>query len=139
MSVSKWIGASIGWAFLGPIGGLGGKAANNLAKQTDLAIAVGTKLGDFTTGSWANFENQNFSLVSINVTRFDAHKHMAQSVIGDAKVSLKELSQVLGNWKAPEEWHNKSNSQIPLHEIYNKNTWEIIGNRYHHDIELLGY
>ena len=47
--------------FLGPIGGLGGKAANNFAKKTDLAIAVGTKLGDFTTGSWANFENPNFS------------------------------------------------------------------------------
>ena len=76
--------------FLGPIGGLGGRAANNFAKQTDLAIAVGTKLGDFTTGSWANFENPNFSLVSVNVTRFDANKHMAQSVVGDAKVSLTE-------------------------------------------------
>jgi len=98
--------------FLGPIGGLGGKAANNLAKQTDLAIAVGTKLGDFTTGSWANFENPNFSLVSINVARFDANKHMAQSVIGDAKVSLNELSQILGNWKAPEKWHNKSKEEL---------------------------
>jgi len=98
--------------FLGPIGGLGGKAANNLAKQTDLAIAVGTKLGDFTTGSWANFENPNFSLISINVARFDANKHMAQSVIGDAKVSLNELSQILGNWKAPEEWHNKSKEEL---------------------------
>jgi len=98
--------------FLGPIGGLGGKAANNLAKQTDLAIAVGTKLGDFTTGSWANFENQNFSLVSINVARFDASKHMAQSVIGDAKVSLNELSQALGNWKASEEWHKKSREEL---------------------------
>ena len=98
--------------FLGPIGGLGGKAANNLAKQTDLAIAVGTKLGDFTTGSWANFENPNFSLVSINVARFDASKHMAQSVIGDAKVSLNELSQALGNWKASEEWHKKSREEL---------------------------
>jgi len=98
--------------FLGPIGGLGGKAANNLAKQTDLAIAVGTKLGDFTTGSWANFENPNFSLISINVARFDANKHMAQSVIGDAKVSLNELSQILGNWKAPEKWHNKSKEEL---------------------------
>ena len=46
-----------------------------------------------------NFENPNFSLVSINVARFDASKHMAQS-IGDAKVSLNELSQALGDWKA---------------------------------------
>ncbi len=98
--------------FLGPIGGLGGKAANNLAKQTDLAIAVGTKLADFTTGSWANFENPNFSLVSVNVSRFDASKHLAQSVIGDAKVSLQELSNALGAWKAPDEWHKKSRDEL---------------------------
>jgi len=98
--------------FLGPIGGLGGKAANNLAKQTDLAIAVGTKLGDFTTGSWANFENPKFSLVSINVARFDANKHLAQSVVGDAKVSLNELSQALGNWKAPDNWYKKSRDEL---------------------------
>ena len=98
--------------FLGPIGGLGGKAANNLAKETDLAIAVGTKLADFTTGSWANFENPNFSLVSVNVSRFDASKHLAQSVIGDAKVSLQELSNALGDWKAPDEWHKKSRDEL---------------------------
>ena len=98
--------------FLGPIGGLGGKAANNLAKQTDLAIAIGTKLADFTTGSWANFENPDFSLVSVNVSRFDASKHLAQSVIGDAKVSLQELSNALGDWKAPDEWHKKSRDEL---------------------------
>ena len=98
--------------FLGPIGGLGGKAANNFAKKTDLAIAIGTKLGDFTTGSWSNFENPNFSLVSINVARFDASKHMAQSIIGDAKVSLNELSQALGDWKASEKWHKKSRDEL---------------------------
>ena len=98
--------------FLGPIGGLGGKAANNLAKQTDLAIAVGTKLADFTTGSWANFENPDFSLVSVNVSRFDASKHLAQSVIGDAKVSLQELSNALGDWKAPDQWHKKSRDEL---------------------------
>ncbi len=104
--------------FLGPIGGLGGKAANNFAKKTDLAIAVGTKLGDFTTGSWANFENPNFSLVSINVSRFDANKHMAQSVIGDAKVTLNELSQALGNWKAPDDWYKKSRDELKLWNEY---------------------
>ena len=98
--------------FLGPIGGLGGKAANNFAKQTDLAIAIGTKLADFTTGSWANFENPQFSLVNINVARFDASKHMAQSVIGDAKVSLTELSQALGDWKAPDDWYKKSRDEL---------------------------
>ena len=98
--------------YAGQIGGLGGKNTNSLAKQTDLAIAVGTKLADFTTGSWANFENENFKLVSINVSRFDANKHLAQAVIGDAKVSLDELSLALGDWKAGEEWNKKSQTEL---------------------------
>src|SRR6056300_493886 len=98
--------------YAGQIGGLGGKNTNSLAKQTDLAIAVGTKLAYFTTGSWANFENEDFKLVSINVSRFDANKHLAQAVIGDAKVSLAELSQALGDWKAGEEWNKKSQTEL---------------------------
>ena len=91
---------------------MGGRNTNTLAKQTDLAIAVGTKLADFTTGSWANFENENFKLVSINVSRFDANKHLAQAVVGDAKVSLNELSLALGDWKAGEEWNKKSQTEL---------------------------
>ena len=104
--------------YLGTIGGLGGKAANNLSKETDTAIAIGTKLADFTTGSWANFENPNFKLVSINVARFDANKHMAQAIIGDAKVSLMELSQALGNWKADDNWYKKSRIELKDWEAY---------------------
>jgi len=104
--------------FVGPIGGLGGRAANNLAKQTDMAIAVGTKLGDFTTGSWANFENPDFQLVAINVARTDASKHMAQSIIGDAKVSLIELSAALGDWKASDNWYQKSRTELKAWNEY---------------------
>ena len=98
--------------FVGPIGGLGGKAANNLAKETDLAICVGTKLADFTTGSWANFENPEFKLVSINIARHDANKYLAEAVIGDAKVSLIELSNALGDWKSSDSWHKKSQDEL---------------------------
>ena len=104
--------------FVGPIGGLGGRAANSLAKQTDMAIAVGTKLGDFTTGSWANFENPDFQLVAINVARFDASKHMAQSIIGDAKVSLIELSAAIGDWKASDNWYQKSRTELKAWNEY---------------------
>jgi 3D-(3,5/4)-trihydroxycyclohexane-1,2-dione acylhydrolase (decyclizing) len=100
--------------YAGQIGGLGGKNANDLAKETDLAIAIGTKLGDFTTGSWANFENENFKLVSINVSRFDANKHLAQAVVGDAKVSLIELSKALGDWKLGDEWNEKSQKELKI-------------------------
>ena len=104
--------------YVGVIGGLGGKAANNLSKETDLAIAIGTKLGDFTTGSWTNFENPNFKLVTINAANFDANKHLAQAIVGDAKVTLLELTQALGSWKAPDEWHKKSRFEIKSWDEY---------------------
>ncbi len=104
--------------FLGAIGGFGGKATNNFMKKTDLAIAVGTKLADFTTGSWSNFENPKFKLISVNVSRFDANKHMAQSIVGDAKITLLDLSNALGNWKAPNDWYENSRKALKTWNSY---------------------
>ena len=67
-----------------------------------MAIAIGTKLGDFTTGSWTNFQNPEFQIVSINTARFDVTKHRAVPVISDAKIGLLNLSKILGEWKAPD-------------------------------------
>ncbi len=94
--------------YISAIGCLGEGSSNNLATDTDLALAVGTKLGDFTTGSWTNFENENFQLVSINTSRFDTTKHRATPVVSDAKVGLQELSNQLGEWKAPDSWYNRA-------------------------------
>ena len=94
--------------YIGGIGGLGERSANNLSKDTDLALAIGTKLADFTTGSWANFESDSFHLVSLNTARFDTTKHLATPVIADAKVGLQQLSEALGDWKAPDSWYERS-------------------------------
>ena len=97
--------------YIGGIGGLGEKSANNLSKETDLVLAIGTKLADFTTGSWANFENSKFKLVSLNTARYDTTKHLATPVISDAKIGLKQLSEALGNWKAPDPWYQKATKE----------------------------
>ena len=94
--------------YIGGIGGLGEKSANNLSKETDLALAIGTKLADFTTGSWANFESDNFQLVSLNAARFDTVKHLATPIVSDAKIGLQQLSEALGDWKAPDNWYQKA-------------------------------
>ena len=94
--------------YISAIGCLGEGSSNNLATDTDLALAVGTKLGDFTTGSWTNFENENFQLVSINTSRFDTTKHRATPIVSDAKVGLNELSKALGDWKAPDNWYKRA-------------------------------
>ncbi len=102
--------------YIGAIGCLGEGSSNNLSKQTDMAIAIGTKLGDFTTGSWSNFQNPNFHLVSINTARFDVTKHQATPVISDAMIGLQELSNALGDWKADENWYQKA--------IKERNNWD---------------
>ena len=75
----------------------GSAAANAVSAEADLVIGVGTRFQDFTTGSWALFSNPNRRLVSINVAAYDAAKHGALPVMGDAKTALEQLSAQLGD------------------------------------------
>lgn len=104
--------------YIGGIGGLGERSANNLSKDTDLALAIGTKLADFTTGSWANFESSKFKLVSLNTARHDTSKHLATPVICDAKIGLQQLSTALGDWKAPDVWYQRAVKERTEWESY---------------------
>ena len=104
--------------YISAIGCLGEGSSNNLSRETDLALAVGTKLSDFTTGSWTNFQNDNFQLVSINTSRFDTTKHRAIPIVSDAKVALKELSNALGDWKAPNKWYDKAIKEKKIWDSY---------------------
>ena len=82
---------------LGPIGATGSQAANQFAREADLVIAVGTRLGDFTTMSKTAFANPRVRFVAINVCEMDALKLAAIPVIADARVALQELeSRVSG-------------------------------------------
>ncbi len=75
----------------GPIGAAGGLAANRLAKDADLVIAVGTRLGDFVTASKAIFQDEDATFVGINVNAFDAAKLRAVSLVADAREALKAI------------------------------------------------
>ena len=88
----------------GPIGGLGSSSANHLAAEADVVLAVGTRLQDFTTGSWSLFAD-DARFIGLNAARFDARKHMALPVVGDALAGLEELGAALQGWQAPEAWH----------------------------------
>ncbi|NBV43730.1 MAG: 3D-(3,5/4)-trihydroxycyclohexane-1,2-dione acylhydrolase (decyclizing), partial [Firmicutes bacterium] len=88
----------------GPLGVIGSSSANALAAEADVVLAVGTRLQDFTTGSWSVFGNESMQLIAINAASFDAHKHRALSVVGDAKVGLEDLSSALGTWAGGPAW-----------------------------------
>ncbi len=89
--------------YTGPIGVTGADQANELCAQADVVLAVGTRLNDFVTGSWTLFE-AGAQIIGLNAGRFDATKHRSVPVVGDARESLVELSELLGDWSAPQEW-----------------------------------
>ena len=84
-------------AHAGPIGIIGSTSANALAAEADVILAIGTRLQDFTTGSWTAF-SPDAKFISINAARFDAVKHRAVAVVGDALETVTELDAALGAW-----------------------------------------
>ena len=89
---------------MGAVGVTGTGAANRLCEQADVILAVGTRLQDFTTGSWALFQNTEKTIIGLNTQVFDATKHRALPLVADARVGLEELSAKLDGWAAPKAW-----------------------------------
>ena len=87
---------------IGPIGVTGSDSANAIAEKADVIVAVGTRLQDFTTGSWTAFA-KDARFISINAARHDASKHMSLPVVGDAKMAMTALLDAL-DYKAPRDW-----------------------------------
>ena len=79
----------------GPIGAAGGLAANRLARDADLVIAVGTRLGDFVTASKTQFQDPGAAFVGINVNGFDAAKLRSVPVVADAREALAAITAAL--------------------------------------------
>jgi 3D-(3,5/4)-trihydroxycyclohexane-1,2-dione acylhydrolase (decyclizing) len=89
---------------LGAVGATGTTAANRLAREADLVIGIGTRYGDFTTASKTAFQHPEVHFVNINVASFDAAKHSALGLIGDARVTLEELLEQLGDYHVDAEY-----------------------------------
>lgn len=94
---------------LGAIGVTGTSAANLLAKEADLVIGIGTRYSDFTTASKTQFQNPDVQFININVAEFDALKHNALALTGDAKVTLEELLDALDGYTNSKENRDQAN------------------------------
>lgn len=89
---------------MGSVGVTGTSASNDLAEQADVVLAIGTRLQDFTTGSWALFKNDDLKIIGLNVQPFDAHKHRALPLVADARAGLEALNAALTGWQADPDW-----------------------------------
>jgi len=98
---------------LGAIGVSGTAAANEAAAQADLILAVGTRLGDFATGSWSLYRNPQRRVVALNVQAFDAAKRLATPLVADAELGLQALSTALATHRAPAAWLAACQAALP--------------------------
>tara|TARA_R110001606_G_scaffold84767_2_gene192609 strand:+ start:8259 stop:10106 length:1848 start_codon:yes stop_codon:yes gene_type:complete len=78
---------------LGAIGVTGSDAANAAAAEADLIVGIGTRLQDFTTGSRALISAEGRELFQVNAAAYDATKHAATPVVGDARQVITRLSE----------------------------------------------
>jgi 3D-(3,5/4)-trihydroxycyclohexane-1,2-dione acylhydrolase (decyclizing) len=93
---------------MGSVGVTGTSASNALAEEADVVLAVGTRLQDFTTGSWALFKNDDLRIIGLNTQPFDAHKHRALPLVADARAGLEALNAALVGWQTDEAWTDKA-------------------------------
>ncbi|NQW31387.1 MAG: 3D-(3,5/4)-trihydroxycyclohexane-1,2-dione acylhydrolase (decyclizing) [Actinomycetales bacterium] len=89
--------------YVGAVGVTGANPANELIRQSDLVIAIGTRLEDFTTGSWTLIP-ETTPILAINAARFDAIKHAAVGVVGDAQLCMQTISAGLGGYTSDARW-----------------------------------
>jgi 3D-(3,5/4)-trihydroxycyclohexane-1,2-dione acylhydrolase (decyclizing) len=91
----------------GTVGVTGTDCANVICGEADVIIAVGTRLQDFTTGSWTVF-SESSRIIGLNAARFDAIKHLALPIVGDAREGLQALDAALADWRADSAWNSRA-------------------------------
>ncbi len=91
---------------LGAVGVTGSPAANEIAANADLVLAVGTRLQDFTTGSHSLFAQAR--ILSLNVQSFDAGKQHCTPFVADARTGLAQLSAAVSGWRAEVAWTTRA-------------------------------
>ena len=102
----------------GPIGVTGCTSANAMAAEADLVLAVGTRMQDFTTGSWTVFGDESAKIIGLNAARFDATKHRCLPLVADAREGLAELGAALSGYRASEDWSARAASETAQYHAY---------------------
>jgi 3D-(3,5/4)-trihydroxycyclohexane-1,2-dione acylhydrolase (decyclizing) len=92
---------------VGAIGVTGTPGANILAREADLILGIGTRYSDFTSASKTAFQNSAARFININVAEFDAYKHAALPLTGDARVTLEELLPLVSGYQVDANYRVK--------------------------------
>ncbi|SES04548.1 3D-(3,5/4)-trihydroxycyclohexane-1,2-dione acylhydrolase (decyclizing) [Streptomyces qinglanensis] len=97
---------------VGGIGSTGAYAANELAREADVVLGIGTRYSDFTTASHTVFGNLDVAFVNLNVARLDAVKHSAEPVVADARLGIEALAGALTDWQVSDDYRRRTREFI---------------------------
>lgn len=93
---------------LGAAGATGTQGANEMAKEADVVIGIGTRYSDFTMASNTVFQNPDVKFVNINITNFDSNKQSALPLTGDARATLEVLGKEIEGFSVSQEWKDRA-------------------------------
>ncbi|WP_405538948.1 3D-(3,5/4)-trihydroxycyclohexane-1,2-dione acylhydrolase (decyclizing) [Streptomyces sp. NBC_00075] len=97
---------------VGGLGSTGSYAANELARDADVVLGIGTRYSDFTTASHTVFGNPDVTFVNLNVARLDAVKHSAEPLVADARLGIQALAGALTEWEVDQEYRDRTRQLI---------------------------
>ncbi|AVV44220.1 3D-(3,5/4)-trihydroxycyclohexane-1,2-dione acylhydrolase (decyclizing) [Streptomyces sp. ID05-04B] len=97
---------------VGGIGSTGSYAADELAREADVVLGIGTRYSDFTTASHTVFGNPDVAFVNLNVARLDAVKHSAEPLVADARLGVQALAEALDGWEADPSYRVRTRELI---------------------------
>lgn len=102
---------------LGGVGATGTQAGNEVAREADVVIGVGTRWSDFTTASHTAFAHPDVRFVNVNITAFDAGKHAGVPVIADARVGIEALRDVLGSYEVAADYRRAVEAKVRAWDV----------------------
>jgi 3D-(3,5/4)-trihydroxycyclohexane-1,2-dione acylhydrolase (decyclizing) len=102
------------WWQIGGIGLEGTPANNDLVRQADFVLTVGSRLTDFPTASQSLFENPEVQFAAINVNGYDSQRLGATGIVGDAKRALAALADAVqtAGYTSPSDWQEQVRSAV---------------------------
>lgn len=125
-------------ANLGAAGVTGTPGANEIARQADLVIGIGTRYSDFTSASKTAWQHPEVRFININIAEFDAFKQGALPLVADARACLQELEVALKDYEVEpayrakvarlnREWDQKVEAVYRLNHGIPTSQGEVIG------------
>ncbi|MER5180731.1 3D-(3,5/4)-trihydroxycyclohexane-1,2-dione acylhydrolase (decyclizing) [Streptomyces sp. NPDC002896] len=97
---------------VGGIGPTGSYAAQEVAREADVVLGIGTRYSDLATAGHAVFGNPDVTFVNLNVARLDSVGQSAEPLVADARLGIQALVGALTDWEVGEAYRRRTRELV---------------------------